>query len=140
MRNLFLMFLQVLKIISLNGFISNLLIHMSQVDMMETHLKTKEMVRDMLALIGQADIAVWEARELAMYPKLNRDFVDTLKNLNRRKGGASTRFSANKLFHEDLDSVVARKAKEAKMDKILARRSDQFNRGNRYQQNWADSR
>lgn len=107
---------------------------------METHLKTKEMVRDMLALIGQADIAVWEARELAMYPKLNRDFVDTLKNLNRRKGGASTRFSANKLFHEDLDSVVARKAKEAKMDKILARRSDQFNRGNRYQQNWADSR
>ena len=51
--------------------------------MMETHLKTKEMVRDMLALIGQADIAVWEARELAMYPKLNRDFVDTLRNLNR---------------------------------------------------------
>ena len=107
---------------------------------METHLKTKEMVRDMLALIGQADIAVWEARELAMYPKLNRDFVDTLKNLNRRRGGASTRFSANKLFHEDLDSVVARKAKEAKMDKILARRSEQFNRGNRYQRNWADSR
>ena len=113
---------------------------MLQVDMLEAHMKTKELVRDMLALIGQADIAVWEARESAMYPKLNRDFVGTLKNLNRRRGGASTRFSANKLFHEDLDSVVARKAKEAKMDKILATRSDQFNRGNRYQQSSADSR
>ena len=68
------------------GFM-NLLIHMQQVDTMEAHLKTKELVRDMISLIGQADIAVWEARELAMYPKLNRDFVDTLKNLNRRRGG-----------------------------------------------------
>ena len=121
------------------GFM-NLLIHMQQVDTMEAHLKTKELVRDMISLIGQADIAVWEARELAMYPKLNRDFVDTLKNLNRRRGGASTRFSANKLFHEDLDTVVSKRSKEAKMDKVLATRSGQFNRGSRHQQRSTGSR
>ena len=121
------------------GFM-NLLIHMQQVDTMEAHLKTKELVRDMISLIGQADIAVWEARELAMYPKLYRDFVDTLKNLNRRRGGASTRFSANKLFHEDLDTVVSKRSKEAKMDKVLATRSGQFNRGSRHQQRSTGSR
>ena len=121
------------------GFM-NLLIHMQQVDTMEAHLKTKELVRDMISLIGQADIAVWESRELAMYPKLNRDFVDTLKNLNRRRGGASTRFSANKLFHEDLDTVVSKRSKEAKMDKVLATRSGQFNRGSRHQQRSTGSR
>ena len=121
------------------GFM-NLLIHMQQVDTMEAHLKTKELVRDMISLTGQADIAVWEARELAMYPKLNRDFVDTLKNLNRRRGGASTRFSANKLFHEDLDTVVSKRSKEAKMDKVLATRSGQFNWGSRHQQRSTGSR
>ena len=44
---------------------------------MEAHAKTQELLVDLLTVIGQSDIALWELRESVLYPKLSRDFVDT---------------------------------------------------------------
>ena len=120
--------------------ISGLLIRTHQVVMMEAHSRTKELVGDMLTLVGQADIAVWEAREAAIYPKLDKEFVSSLKNLNKKRGGAVTRFSANRLFHEDLDSVVSKRSKEARMTRVLAAESGQFDHRVRGKQRTASSR
>ena len=119
---------------------SGLLIRTHQVVMMEAHSRTKELVGDMLTLVGQADIAVWEAREAAIYPKLDKEFVSSLKNLNKKRGGAVTRFSANRLFHEDLDSVVSKRSKEARMTRVLAAESGQFDHRVQGKQRTASSR
>ena len=63
---------------------------------MEAHAKTQELLVDLLTVIGQSDIALWELRESVLYPKLSRDFVDMLKNLNKKKEDqVSSRFSTN---------------------------------------------
>ena len=78
---------------------------------MGTVEKAKEMIVDMLTMIGQADVATTQTREVSLHPRLNREFVSSLKSLDR-KGTKVTRFEANKLFHERLDDVVSRRSKE----------------------------
>ena len=86
---------------------------------MEAHAKTQELLVDLLTMIGQSDIALWELRESVLYPKLSRDFVDMLKNLNKKKEEqVSSRFSTNKMFHEKLDEMVSR-ARKTKLDGVL---------------------
>ena len=86
---------------------------------MEAHAKTQELLVDLLTVIGQSDIALWELRESVLYPKLSRDFVDMLKNLNKKKEDqVSSRFSTNKMFHEKLDEMVNR-ARKNKLDGVL---------------------
>ena len=86
---------------------------------MEAHAKTQELLVDLLTVIGQSDIALWELRESVLYPKLSRDFVDMLKNLNKKKEDqVSSRFSTNKMFHEKLDEMVSR-ARKNKLDGVL---------------------
>ena len=86
---------------------------------MEAHAKTQELLFDLLTMIGQSDIALWELRESVLYPKLSRDFVDMLKNLNKKKEDqVSSRFSTNKMFHEKLDEMVSR-ARKNKLDGVL---------------------
>ena len=66
---------------------------------MEAHAKTQELLVDLLTMIGQSDIALWELRESVLYPKLSRDFVDMLKNLNKKKEEqVSSRFSTTRCF------------------------------------------
>ena len=81
--------------------------------------KAKEMIVDMLTMIGQADVATTQTREVSLHPRLNREFVSSLKSLDR-KGTKVTRFEANKLFHERLDDVVSRRSKETGLKRILA--------------------
>ena len=81
--------------------------------------KAKEMIVDMLTMIGQADVATTQTREISLHPRLNREFVSSLKSLDR-KGTKVTRFEANKLFHERLDDVVSRRSKETGLKRILA--------------------
>ena len=78
------------------------------------------MVIDLLTVIGQADIALTQAREAALHSKLDQGFVARLKMLNKEKGSDSSRFKANCLFHEKLDTIVTRRAKEARLSKVLA--------------------
>ena len=86
---------------------------------MEAHAKTQELLVDLLTMIGQSDIALWELRESVLYPKLSRDFVDMLKNLNKKKEEqVSSRFSTNKMFREKLDEMVSR-ARKTKLDGVL---------------------
>ena len=50
---------------------------------------------------------------------IGRDFVDMLKNLNKKKEDqVSSRFSTNKMFHEKLDEMVSR-ARKNKLDGVL---------------------
>ena len=82
--------------------------------------KTKELVIDLLTVVGQADIALTQAREAALHPQLDKGFVAGLKMLNKTRGNDSSRFEANQLFHEQLDMVVTRRSKEFKLAKVLA--------------------
>ena len=82
--------------------------------------KTKELVIDLLTVVGQADIALTQAREAILHPQLDKGFVAGLKTLNKTRGNDSSRFKANKLFHEHLDTVVTRRTKESKLSKVLA--------------------
>ena len=82
--------------------------------------KTKDLVIDLLTVIGQADVALTQAREATLHPQLDKGFVASLKMLNKTRGGDSSRFKANRLFHEHLDTVVTRRSKEAKLDGVLA--------------------
>ena len=77
------------------------------------------MIVDMLTMIGQADVATTQTREVSLHPRLNREFVSSLKSLDR-KGTKVTRFEVNKLFHERLDDVVSRRSKETGLKRILA--------------------
>ena len=86
---------------------------------MGTVEKAKEMIVDMLTMIGQADVATTQTREISLHPRLNREFVSSLKSLDR-KGTKVTRFEVNKLFHERLDDVVSRRSKETGLKRILA--------------------
>ena len=85
-----------------------------------TQEKTKELVVDLLTTVGQADIALTQAREAILHPQLDKGFVSSLKSLNKKRGADSSRFKANRLFHEDLDTVVTRRSKESKLSKVLA--------------------
>ena len=49
----------------------------------------------------------------------------TSPSLNKKRGADSSRFKANRLFHEDLDTVVTRRSKESKLAKVLASSSSQ---------------
>ena len=61
-------------------------------------------------MIGQADMATTQTREISLHPRLNREFVSSLKSLDRKGTKVTlTRFEANKLFHERLDDVVSRR-------------------------------
>ena len=75
---------------------------------------------DLLTVIGQADVALTQAREAMLHPQLDKGFVASLRMLNKTRGGDSSRFKANRLFHEHLDTVVTRRSKEAKLDGVLA--------------------
>ena len=92
------------------------------------------MVIDLLTVIGQADIALTQAREAALHPKLDQGFVARLKMLNKEKGSDSSRFKANCLFHEKLDTIVTRRAKEARLSKVLASTGQRYatSGGNRW--------
>ena len=85
-----------------------------------TQEKTKELVVDLLTTVGQADIALTQAREAILHPQLDKGFVASLRNLNKKRGADSSRFKANRLFHEDLDTVVTRRSKESNLSKVLA--------------------
>ena len=89
--------------------------------------KTKELVIDLLTVVGQADIALTQAREAILHPQLDKGFVAGLKTLNKTRGNDSARFKANKLFHEHLDTVVTRRTKESKLSKVLASSGQRYN-------------
>jgi len=105
-----------------------------QADAQVSSEKTKDMVIDLLTVIGQADIALTQAREAALHSKLDQGFVARLKMLNKEKGSDSSRFKANCLFHEKLDTIVTRRAKEARLSKVLASTGQRYatSGGNRW--------
>ena len=90
--------------------------------------KTKELVIDWLTVVGQADIALTQAREAMLHPQLDKGFVESLKRLNRTQGGDSSRFKANQLFHEQLDTVVTRRSKESKLNRVLVAPGQRYTR------------
>ena len=90
-----------------------------------TQERTKELVIDLLTTVGQADIALTQAREAILHPQLDKGFISSLKSLNKRRGADSSRFKENRLFHEDLDTVITRRPKDSKLSKVLASSSSQ---------------
>ena len=95
--------------------------------------KIKDLSLDQTTLMGQVDVAVWLAREVGLERFLNPEFKRILQNqgLNCQKidksfklekptgrntrGDRETRYEKNQLLHEDLDSIVARRSKEVKV-------------------------
>lgn len=79
--------------------------------------RIKELALDQTTLCGQVDIGIWGAREVSLARFLNPEFKRVLHNQNRLKGGdRSTRHESNSLLHKDLDSMVARRSKETKVN------------------------
>ena len=79
--------------------------------------KIKSLALDQMTLLGQVDVGIWGAREVSLERFLNPDFKKVLQNQNKYRGGdRETRHESNSLLHKDLDSMVARRSKESKVD------------------------
>ena len=87
-------------------------------------------------MMGQVDIALTQAREAVLHPHLDKGFVASLKVLNRTQGGDSSCFKANRLFHERLDTVVSRRSKETKLNRVLATTSQRYSAHSQSRSKW----